>query len=81
MPGGDIDAANPAPPASHIPDDVLKLAVKLEKTKLEDEDAKSIAEFWQACNYIAAGTRIKTLMVERSLTLSSDDLPLGQRPS
>ena len=55
MPGGDIDAANPAPPASQIPDDVLNLVVKLDKIKLDGEDAKSIAEFWQACNYIAAG--------------------------
>ena len=76
MPGGDIDAANPAPPASHIPDDVLKLAVRLEKAKLQDEDAKSIAEFWQACNYIAAGMGSGSLEVERLLTISSYDLPI-----
>jgi len=74
MPGGDIDAANPAPPASQIPDDVLNLVVKLDKIKLDGEDAKSIAEFWQACNYIAAAMIFLSdnVLIERDITF--DDI-------
>jgi xylulose-5-phosphate/fructose-6-phosphate phosphoketolase len=55
MPGEVIDRPNPRALASHIPDEVLALSVKLEKTKLSDADLKGLEEFRRAANYIAAG--------------------------
>jgi xylulose-5-phosphate/fructose-6-phosphate phosphoketolase len=55
MPGEVIDRPNPQPLASHIPDSVLELSVKLEKVALSDADLKGLEEFRRASNYIAAG--------------------------
>lgn len=55
MPGEVIDRPNPGASNSHIPDDVLRLSVQLEKLKISDEDLKAIHEFRRAANYIAAG--------------------------
>jgi xylulose-5-phosphate/fructose-6-phosphate phosphoketolase len=55
MPGEIIDRPNPQPLASHIPNDVLALAVKLNNAKLSEADLKGLEEFRRASNYIAAG--------------------------
>jgi xylulose-5-phosphate/fructose-6-phosphate phosphoketolase len=55
MPGEEIDRANPQALPSLIPDAVLDLSVKLEKTKLDEADLKGIELFRRASNYIAAG--------------------------
>ncbi len=55
MPGEIIDRPNPQPLASHIPDDVLNLSVKLQKMSITDADLKGLEEFRRASNYIAAG--------------------------
>jgi hypothetical protein len=55
MPGEIIDRPNPQPLASQIPDAVLGLSVKLEKTTLSDADLKGLEDFRRASNYIAAG--------------------------
>lgn len=55
MPGEIIDRPNPQPLASHIPDDVLSLSVKLQKMSITDADLKGLEEFRRASNYIAAG--------------------------
>lgn len=54
MPGEVIDRPNPQPLASHIDDSVLSLAVKLEKTKLDDNEYAGLQNFRRAANYIAA---------------------------
>jgi len=58
MPGEVIDRPNPQPLASHIPDDVLELGVKLEMVKLSNADLQGLEEFRRASNYIAAGKRL-----------------------
>lgn len=55
MPGEVIDRPNPQPLPSNIEDNVLSLAVKLDKAKLESSTAKGLQEFRRAANYIAAG--------------------------
>lgn len=55
MPGEEIDRPNPQPLPSHIEDNVLSLAVKLEKAKLDDSTAIGLQEFRRAADYIAAG--------------------------
>jgi xylulose-5-phosphate/fructose-6-phosphate phosphoketolase len=65
MPGEEIDRPNPQPLPSNIPQDVLSLAIKLDKTKLDDSTYAGLQEFRRAANYIAAG---KYLMVTVVLT-------------
>lgn len=55
MPGEEIDRPNPGAANSHISEDVLKLAVQLEKLDISNDDLKSLEFFRRACNYIAAG--------------------------
>lgn len=55
MPGEEIDRPNPQPLPSNIDDHVLSLAVKLDKTKLDESTYTSLQEFRRAANYIAAG--------------------------
>ena len=55
MPGEVIDRPNPQALPSHIPDDVLKLAVQLDKSKLDETDYDGLKQFRRAANYIAAG--------------------------
>ena len=55
MPGEVLDRPNPQPLPSHIPEDVLSLAVKLEKTKLDEASSNGLQQFRRAANYIAAG--------------------------
>ena len=55
MPGEVIDRPNPQPIPSNVPDDVLSLAVKLEKTKLDHETYFGLQLFKRAANYITAG--------------------------
>ena len=74
MPGEVIDRPNPQPLASHIPDSVLELSVKLEKVALSDVDLKGLEEFRRASNYIAAG-EFRTLLkniptVQRFVSIS-----------
>ena len=58
MPAEILDRPNPQPLASHIPDEVLKLSVKLDKLDISDADLKGLEEFRRASNYIAAGKRL-----------------------
>lgn len=55
MPGEVIDRPNPQPMPSQIPDSVLDLAVKLEKTTLPEDVNTSLRAFRRAACYIAAG--------------------------
>ena len=55
MPGEVIDRPNPRPFPSNIDDNVMSLAVKLDKTKLDDPTYTGLQEFRRAANYIAAG--------------------------
>lgn len=57
MPAEVIDRPNPQPLPSHIEDNVLSMAVKLDKTKLDDQSYTGLQEFRRAANYIAAGKR------------------------
>ena len=52
---GEVDRPNPQPSPSHVPDDVLSLAVKVEKKKLPEEASSSLRGFRRAACYIAAG--------------------------
>lgn len=61
MPGEVIDEPNPKPLPSQLPDDVLSLAVRIEKTKLDEETYSSLLHFRRAANYIAAGTELRWL--------------------
>ncbi|KAL2047306.1 hypothetical protein N7G274_001327 [Stereocaulon virgatum] len=54
MPGEVIDRPNPRPLPSNIDDHVLSLAVKLDKTKLDESTYTGLQEFGRAANYIAA---------------------------
>ena len=55
MPGEVIDRPNPQPLQSSIPEDVLSLAVKLKKSKLDEPLYDGLQQFRRAANYIAAG--------------------------
>lgn len=54
MPGEVIDRPNPPALPSHLPDNVLDLAVKLERKPLDKDVAKSLKDFQSAACYIAA---------------------------
>ncbi|EXJ60635.1 hypothetical protein A1O7_04788 [Cladophialophora yegresii CBS 114405] len=54
MPGEVIDAPNPQPLPSNVPDYVSDLLVKLEKRTLPDDTNDVVAKFRRAANYIAA---------------------------
>jgi xylulose-5-phosphate/fructose-6-phosphate phosphoketolase len=58
MPGEVIDRPNPGPAPSHLPDEVLQLAVKVNKDDFNPDrfdSLEAVKEFRQASNYIAAG--------------------------
>jgi hypothetical protein len=55
MPGEVIDRPNPEPLASHVPDSVLELSVKLERLHINENDIQALQDFRRASNYIAAG--------------------------
>jgi len=55
MPGEVIDRPNPAPLPSQVPDEVMSLAVKLEKTTLKEDVNEALQQFRRAALYIAAG--------------------------
>ena len=55
MPGEVLDHANPKPLPSQLPEEILKFAVQLEKTKLPEDVAKSLEQYRRAALYIAAG--------------------------
>ena len=74
MPGEVIDRPNPQALASHIPDEVLSLSVKLEKIKLNDADLKGLVEFRRAANYIAAGKFSDSKIEKPCPNNHSDDL-------
>ncbi|MCJ1446817.1 MAG: hypothetical protein MMC23_007324 [Stictis urceolatum] len=57
MPGEVIDRPNPGPAPSHLPEDVLSLAVQLEKSTIRRDRLDSldgVKAFRQAANYMAA---------------------------
>jgi len=55
MPGEVIDRPNPKALPSLIPDNVMELAVKLDKLDISKADLTGLEEFRRASNYIAAG--------------------------
>jgi xylulose-5-phosphate/fructose-6-phosphate phosphoketolase len=55
MPAGEIDIPNPPALPSHLPDNVLELAVQLEKKPLPDDVRQGLVDFQRAACYIAAG--------------------------
>ncbi|KAF1983075.1 putative phosphoketolase [Aulographum hederae CBS 113979] len=70
MPGEVIDRPNPQPLPSHLPEEVLKLAVQLEKPKLDDGVNKALIDFRKASLYIAAAMIFlkDNVLLERDLT-------------
>jgi len=58
MPGEIIDRPNPQPLPSHLPEEVLKLAVQVEKKTLPEDVNKSLKAFRRAALYIAAGNAL-----------------------
>ncbi|KAI9875798.1 MAG: hypothetical protein M1830_007989 [Pleopsidium flavum] len=74
MPGEVIDRPNPQPLASNVPDDVLSLVVKLEKTRLDEDTYTGLQQFRRAANYIAAAMIFlhDNVFLERDLTF--DDI-------
>jgi len=74
MPGEVIDRPNPQPLPSHIPDDILSLAVEIEKTTLPEDVNKAFIEFRRAACYIAAAMIFlkDNILLERDLTF--DDI-------
>ncbi|KAJ9665806.1 hypothetical protein H2201_004114 [Coniosporium apollinis] len=74
MPGEVIDRPNPEPLPSNIPDDVLDLAVKLEKTTLSDKDNASLVAFRKAACYIAAAMIFLRDNVYLKRDLTFDDI-------
>ena len=54
MPGEVIDRPNPQPLPSNLDGNVLSLAAKLEKAKLDEADYAGLQHFRRAANYIAA---------------------------
>ncbi|KAK7732075.1 hypothetical protein SLS57_001055 [Botryosphaeria dothidea] len=74
MPGEVIDRPNPEPLPSHLPDDVLNLAVKLDKATLPEPHNAQFAAFRRAASYIAAAMIFlrDNVLLERDL--SFDDI-------
>ncbi|KAF2804032.1 D-xylulose 5-phosphate/D-fructose 6-phosphate phosphoketolase [Mytilinidion resinicola] len=70
MPGEVIDRPNPEPSPSNLPDDVLSLAVKIEKKPLPEDAVTSLKEFRRAACYIAAAMIFlkDNSLLERDLT-------------
>ncbi|KAL2133158.1 hypothetical protein VTI74DRAFT_2819 [Chaetomium olivicolor] len=54
MPGEQIPISNPPPLPSHLPDNILDLAVKLQGKPLPDDVRRSLRGFQRAAEYIAA---------------------------
>lgn len=83
MPGEVIDRANPQPLPSNVDESVLSLAVKLDKTKLEDAEYAGLQNFRRAANYIAAcetewlQRRDNKLIQHTSYDLSAGQYPVG----
>jgi len=67
MPGEVIDRPNPQFLASQIPNNVLGLAVKLEKVALSDASLKGLEEFRRASTYIAAGNLFHSRRLARHM--------------
>lgn len=82
MPGEVIDRPNPQPLPSQIDEHVLSLAVKLDKTKLDESTYTGLREFRRAADFIAAGKCHSISRYVNWLTLlgTSYDLPARQRP-
>ncbi|KAL0259774.1 hypothetical protein SLS55_005514 [Diplodia seriata] len=74
MPGEVIDRPNPEPLPSHLPDDVLDLAVKLDNTTLPEPHNAQLHAFRRAAAYIAAAMIFlrDNALLERDLTF--DDI-------
>ncbi|KAF2836866.1 putative phosphoketolase [Patellaria atrata CBS 101060] len=70
MPGEVIDRPNPEPLPSQLPDDVLNLAVQLEKTTLPEDVNEALKQFRRAACYIAAAMIFlkDNVFLERDLT-------------
>ena len=79
MPGEVIDQPNPPPLPSHLPETILDLAVKIDKTSLDENVAESLKDFQQAACYIAGGMPFIVWRDEAPLILISYDLSTGQR--
>ncbi|KZF21682.1 D-xylulose 5-phosphate/D-fructose 6-phosphate phosphoketolase [Xylona heveae TC161] len=54
MPGEVIDQPNPPPLPSNLPDELLSLSVKLDKSIIAASTKDGLETFWRAANYIAA---------------------------
>ncbi|EIM90845.1 D-xylulose 5-phosphate/D-fructose 6-phosphate phosphoketolase [Stereum hirsutum FP-91666 SS1] len=71
MPGQEIAQPNPPPDASHLPDSLLELRVKLNiKDALSKEDIKAVQTFRRAADYVAAAMIFlkDNALLERKLT-------------
>jgi hypothetical protein len=74
MPGEVIDRPNPKALPSHIPENVLELAVQLEKLDISEADLTGLEEFRRASNYIAVGKSSLWNLEEHVLYPHSYDL-------
>ena len=72
MPGEVIDRPNPKALPSLISDNVMELAVKLDKLDISKADLAGLEEFRRASNYIAAGKFLYTRYIESTNNSSYD---------
>lgn len=66
MPGEVIDRPNPQPLPSNLDDEILSLAVTLEKAKLDKSEYDGLQNFRRAANYIAACKLFHSPTLERA---------------
>ncbi|KAF3927963.1 hypothetical protein ABW20_dc0109159 [Dactylellina cionopaga] len=82
MPTQFISQPNPPAEKSHLPDDVLKLAVPTDhKDFLSEKDLNAIQKFRRTADYLAAGKFFssESLSLIPSLKYNSHDIPQGKR--
>ncbi|KAK3177083.1 hypothetical protein OEA41_008411 [Lepraria neglecta] len=72
MPGEVLDRPNPQPLPSQIDEHVLSLAVKLDKTKLDESTYTGLQEFRRAADYVAAAMIFlrDNVLLERDLNFN-----------
>jgi len=76
MAGEQIPVANPPPMASHLPDKVLDLAVKIDRKPLPEDVRESLVGFQRAACYIAAAM----IFLRDNVLLESDLQPEHIKP-
>lgn len=77
MPGEVLDRPNPPPDPSHLPDELLLLAVKLDtKNALDDKQLAAVQKFRRCADYIAAAM----IFLRDNILLDEDLKPENIKP-